>query len=479
MTGINSAGLSTTSSSNGVTIDTSPPVIQGFSILSVVNLDRNTTNENFTAISASQSKIQASWGSITDRVSEIKRASVCATTKEEDCNLLKWQDLNPDSLAVSIDFHKPLQSGTVIILKLKGENGAGLKTIVNSKRILIDTTPPLKGSVKIDGKEGLVWLKEGQSLSVSWQGFTDPESGIKEYKWKTCLASQISDCVTKFVSAGLKRNVVLSDIGITHGTEYRFVVKAVNMAGFDTDSVSNLFILDSTSPEVGIVYHGHKPLQDKYYQSSSLEVSASWTSFSDKESGISRYEVCIGSIPGLCDVSAFRNVGVTTSTIVGNLHLHHNSTYYTTVRAANGAGQTSFASSSGIIIDLTSPISNILRDGENSDEDISHHNSFISVNWDEIHDPESGISKYVVCAGTVIGGCDLVSPTTVSDRVAAKLNVSPAISSGTVVYATLWAYNNAGTATEIYSDGVLFDSTPPETGKVNINEWAGYMFCMT
>jgi hypothetical protein len=94
---------------------------------------------------------------------------------------------------------------------------------------------------------------------------------------------------------------------------------------------------------------------------------------------------------------------------------------------------------------------------------------FVGTNWDEFHDPESGISKYVVCAGTIIGSCDLVSPVIVRNSLEVKLNVRQATNSGTVVYSTLWVYNKAGQATELFSDGVLVDSTPPGIGNVSIS----------
>ena len=405
---------------------------------------------------------------VVDEESEIKRVLVCATTIKEDCNLLVWRDLNPmaNSLVFDLDFQKPLQSGTVFMLKLQVENGAALKTIVFSERILVDYSPPIKGVVKINGIESLVLLQEGQPLVASWGSFQDYETGIKEYHWKICFAIKISYCVTEFVRIGLKNRVALSDTGIDHGKEYKFVVMAVNFAGLKTIAVSNSFILDQTSPETGIVINGFDLFRESYYQSSPTQIVAYWEGFQDKDSRISRFEVCIGLIPGLCDVSDYQNIGLANSTIVGNLNLTHNATYFTTVRATNGASQTAFASSSGITLDNTEPIGGKLRDGEDLDMDVTTQDLFVSMNWDEFHDPESGIFKYIVCTGTIMGACDLISPTTVNSGFAIKLNVWPAISSGTVVYSTLWAYNNAGGVTEIYSDGVLVDTTPPNAGTV-------------
>ena len=470
VTAINSAGLSTTSSSNGVTIDTSPPIVQGFLITSAITINQNTIRKNIssdiTAASRYRCNISATWNYIIDEESEIKRVSACATTMAEDCNLLAWRDLNPHSLVFGLNFHKPLHSGTVFMVKLQVENGAGLRTIVHSSWVLVDSSPPVKGTVKVNGKETFSLLKDGQPLAASWRDFEDFETGIEEYQWKICSEENISDCVTEFVGIGLKSMIVLNDIGISHGKQYKFVVKAINFVRLETVAVSNSFIFDESSPETGMVFNGADPRNHKLYQSSLTELFARWEGFQDKESGISLYEICIGSIPGLCDVSEFKNVGLTNSTIVSNLNLTHNATYYTTVRASNGAGQTAFASSSGLLIDLTPPIGGKLRDGEDFDTDVTTQDSFVSTNWDEFRDPESEISKYVVCSGTIMGSCDLVSPTTVNNGLAAKLEVQPAISSGTIVYSKLWAYNKAGGVTEIYSDGMVVDNTPPNPGWV-------------
>ena len=471
VTAINSAGLTTASSSNGVTIDTTPPVVQGFSIVSGIVIDQNTAKETIpsdvTAILTNKCKISATWHDIFDEESEIKRVSICATTNNEECNLFTWKDLNPDSSVFSFDFQYPLQSGTVLMLKLFVENGAGLKTTLNSSKVIVDNSPPVKGFVKINSKSGLVFLTENQPLIALWWGFNDSETGIKEYKWKICSARRISNCVTEFVSVGLKDSVALNDIEIVHGKEYKFVVNAVNFAGLETDSVSNSFILDKTSPETGMVFNGLDSVEGKNHQSSITDIFAWWTAFKDKESDISRYEICIGSIPGLCDMSGFRNVGSATNATVNNLNLTHNATYYTTVRGTNGAGQTGFASSKGITVDITPPIGSILRDGEDLDIDFTIQDTFMSINWDEFYDPESGISKYVVCAGTIVGACDLVSATRVKHDLAEKISIRPAISSGTVVYSTLWVYNGAGVATEVHSNGVLVDTTPPGGGIVS------------
>ena len=214
------------------------------------------------------------------------------------------------------------------------------------------------------------------------------------------------------------------------------------------------------------MFDGNHDSKDLVFQSSSSEISVNWKSFKDKESGISRYEVCVGLRAGLCDVRDYANVGLNTKTTIKNLDLTHNSTYYTSTRALNGAGQASFASSNGITIDLTSPVGGDLRDGEEIDVDVTVFHSYVSCNWKEFTDPESSIAKYVVCAGSAMGVCDILPETVVTNGLSAKYQVWPSIASGTMVYSTLRVYNEAGGVTEVHSDGVLVDTTPPDEGKV-------------
>lgn len=481
MTAINGAGLSTSSSSNGLVVDTSPAIIDGFSPTSIVSVDLNTTNNVINVVTVSNSvisseitgiltnsyKISATWNSVFDLESEVRSVTVCASTVNGDCNLSPPIAVDLSSSSLSLDFPTPLQTGTVFTLKMNVENGAGIETADYSGSIMVDDTPPSKGTVSVSNKNTLVFVQEGKPFTASWSDFVDPESSIKMFQWKICSVNQPSECVSEFVNVGLETVLVLNDVGIEQGLEYNVVIKAMNFAELGVTAVSNPFILDKTPPDSGMVFDGEEYLKDRVYQSSSAEISVSWKGFQDKESGIKRYEVCVGSNPGLCDVSVFKKFGLATKAIISNLNLTHNETYFTTVRAVNGAGHTSIAISNGIVIDLTSPEGGSLSDGDDFDLDVTAFDSYVSASWDEFHDPESGVLKYVICAGTIKGSCDILPLTTVNNRLAAILQVKPAVSSGTFVYSTLRVYNEAGGVTEVYSDGILVDSTPPDQGEVS------------
>ena len=86
----------------------------------------------------------------------------------------------------------------------------------------------------------------------------------------------------------------------------------------------------------------------------------------------------------------------------------------------------------------------------------------VSAHWWGFHDPQSGLSHYEWWAGTTKGGTDIFD--------AAKLHLTDSafkvldneLPTGTMVYVTVRAYNQAGLWSEHSSDGILIDATSPD-----------------
>jgi hypothetical protein len=84
-------------------------------------------------------------------------------------------------------------------------------------------------------------------------------------------------------------------------------------------------------------------------------IYASWSGFSDLESGIASYEWAIGTEPGFDDVLHFVDVGTSTDEKADGLTLETGTTYFVTVRARNGSGLSVQASSDGVAVDAIPP----------------------------------------------------------------------------------------------------------------------------
>jgi uncharacterized protein (TIGR03382 family) len=78
-----------------------------------------------------------------------------------------------------------------------------------------------------------------------------------------------------------------------------------------------------------------------------VPISASWAGFADLQSGIEHYEWAIGTSPGATDVMGLTDAALDQSA-TATVTLAANATYYVTVQAFNGAGESNQASSDGV-----------------------------------------------------------------------------------------------------------------------------------
>ncbi|KAJ7389361.1 hypothetical protein OS493_032218 [Desmophyllum pertusum] len=135
------------------------------------------------------------------------------------------------------------------------------------------------------------------------------------------------------------------------------------MVGGVSELSSDGFVVDSTSPIMGEVIHveNRPPLEEASQTFTDSEISVEWSGFLDKESGLKKYHLCVGTQPGECNVMNFTDVGNSTS-----LHSAGRAA------AENRAGLTSdVKSSSGVAVDKTGPINGgQILDGTKEAEDI-------------------------------------------------------------------------------------------------------------
>ena len=466
----NGAGLSCKTFSNGVTIDATPPIVKGFSatVHNSVNEVSNITSNDDRLYSTNPWDFAATWEGITDNESNVINSVFCIEDIPSSCNLIPWTYFDLQHSVLNGSFPNPLKAGTVYNINIKVENEAGLETVVHSNGVMVDWTPPLPSSVKVGNKLETLFLQKNQPLMATWDDSIDDESGIDHYEWKICCSDGGPNCLSPFINVQRQRNLAINNIPIEHGKPYVLVVNSVNKAGLSAQMQSASFILDETFPEAGIVVDGSAISSDKIFQSSSSELTASWRGFRDTESGITRYRACVGSSPGICDIQRYRTAELNQTFTFNGLSLTHNSTYFITVEATNRAGETSFASSDGVTVDQTPPVGGKLRDGQDEDINLTEYDTSLSANWDEFFDPETGIVRYVICAGSTPGACDISPLMDVTHRNMVEFQVRPAVPSGTKIFMTLRVYNGAGEALVVSSDGVVIHREIPILEKVRM-----------
>ena len=92
--------------------------------------------------------------------------------------------------------------------------------------------------------------------------------------------------------------------------------------------------------------------EDIDYVNSTTNVEASWSGFSDEESGIGSYEYALGSDASLIDIIDFTSVGLEQNIMVTGLSLANGSHYQFSVRAIDMVGNVSdTATSDGFVVD--------------------------------------------------------------------------------------------------------------------------------
>lgn len=427
----------------------------------------NSGNGSCNAKQSNPRHLEFSWKKPIDTESGVSVVEWCAGSFPRWCNIVSWSAVDPIRTSVKHSLSKPLPSGSKVFVAVRVTNGAEMASISTSGLLLIDSTAPTIGSVVVGNTLEVKYLKKDEPVLADWSGFVDQESGLSYFEWAACHASSTDECITPFVNISLRTVVETSVLDIKPGVSYVLVVRAHNNVGLYSEAISNPFILDDTPPIAGIVYDGSSELSDIEMQSSTSEISANWSPFTDTSGRITTYEICVGTEQEKCDVSDFVVQGITLMGKVTGLTLNHTVRYFATVKATNEAGYSAMASSNGVRVDSTPPVSGSVRDGQTVvDIDFQADDTFIYANWDEFQDLESDIMKYMWCVGTDKGSCDIIPETDVGDRTSVGQQIRPAIATGMVVFVTVSAYNGAGSVTRESTDGVKVDSTAPVISEV-------------
>ena len=341
-------GLSSMKRSNGFTVDPSPPMQKELFVSHKV-IDQI----------ARIIEISVSWNGVRDSESGISNSEYCLGTTPGSCQ----RDSIPAGLSTfgTIGPFRPYPWVHYYVI-VAVTNGAGLITVMSSRKLFFDTTPPSKGIV-IDGiGPDIDYMNYTSSLSIQWKGIDDQESGIANCSW-TLIEQSASDKRTAFENDTVvltqpvesKGNLTRENLCLIPGARYVSKIACSNNDGFISTSFSDGVVVDVTSPSAVLVRDGSSLSTDVEYQSSTTVVEAIWSPFEDHESGISEYRWGLGTMPDDVSIVKFTSTGKDTTGRARNVTLSHGVRYYVTVEATNGAGMTSHGWSSGFTVDVTPP----------------------------------------------------------------------------------------------------------------------------
>ncbi|XP_035698714.1 uncharacterized protein LOC118431579 [Branchiostoma floridae] len=411
---ITGAGDILESSSDGFTVDVTPPQIDflGFGVTS--EDEEFTFGPDMSRYQLSADYITAEWG-YREEESDVVFASFAYGTFPGSHDVYN-RTVTSQRTSVPNGRVHPSTQGRPNILSLTAINSVGLRTVALSPSLTVDSTTPEAGDVicprHIPGTD---------ELSCTWHGFRDEESHIHHFLFGVGT-EEGDDSIFPFtrVSGKADRFKAKGFAGqfLRHQESYYATVIAYNAVGGKTSAYSEAIVVDDTPPvpgtvvELDSIYHAdlegddadgrgkcdnEEDCQemDARCQASVSQVTVAWQPFMDPETPIIRYEVAVGTVPGAADLHSFHQVPHpdTRFFVVKNLDLSDIRQVFVTVRGHNAAGLSSVAVSNGVYISKISaglpPLTPlIVNDGDhNGDIDYQSHNEEMSAHWDFSGDP--------------------------------------------------------------------------------------------
>jgi hypothetical protein len=414
------------------------------------------------------------WTVTEDTITDGEACTVCTPEKNSvslggDCNVQDQGCLcTPHGRCRKEEFHLPVdrhqemaagEHGRGYTFGITATNRAGLTT-TKSMRIVIDTTPPTVGTV-YDGADPAfeVDFQMPRELKGSWSGFSDPESGIRSYRYlfTDTKVTEVNDkfsepitdnfagpwtapeegkyylCVVATNNALSQSNVRCSDGVMTDQTPpeppmLRLAGSAQVESGIAKDTDGKLWLVnkDMTRKRIAdpsadciakanlvamypyvempgsvkgsdVCTDGTPIFSPKYYQSSSTVVAVNWECETPMEE-LREFEVGIApTSQGEPTLRPFKSVGLKTESLI--LHGKLNKMVYIQVKAVKFTGAFVISVIGPIFIDETTPTGGSVS--------IASMPAGLQITWSKFSDSESNL-VFEVGAGTGNDGTDNV-----------------------------------------------------------------------
>ena len=467
----NAAGLSSTETSLGVLVDTTPPIASNARVLD--GQDVEDINYFSTLV------VAAHWEGFRDPESGILKYEYCLGTSPSGCQIRSFVNVGNNT---SFECHDcGVTAGETVFVTVRVTNKAGLRNVKASDGMLFDSSPPVVGQI-IDSRTGEL-LKDTNTvlfhwnISMAWTGAHDRQSDVKECTWT--IESAGGEILNSVLITNVTENKLLSydtekmyhEISENTSVTYYNFIHCKNKAGLLGSKRSNGFQIKQYWPTHSAVRDGLEYGKDQDFLTSTRTLSANWDIFKANDfDPITRYAWAVGTSTGKDDVFKMTDIGLATSAYKELAPDHTEidiltpgSKYYVTVEATSASGVSTSQSSNGFIVDPSPPVlteisvSHYVTDQELKKIDLS-------VDWHGVKDEESGIDDINYCIGTTAGSCNkqmLSSNKSISGNIPA---FKP--QQGVSYYVTVIARNGAGLFTVVASHKLAYDLSPPSRGYV-------------
>jgi len=144
-----------------------------------------------------------------------------------------------------------LSHGTKYYFSVTAYNSLGLHTCLSSDGFVVDMDNPISGVVfNTDRHVNSAYQSSNNSFSLSWHGFIDHQSGIRNMYAGLSEESKLNQSKLAFRNVGLHTSFTFDNVHLKHRKKYVGVVKAVDAAGHESKiTISPATTVDITPPE--------------------------------------------------------------------------------------------------------------------------------------------------------------------------------------------------------------------------------------
>jgi hypothetical protein len=323
----------------------------------------------------------------------------------------------------------PLLSGTVpdgdYFLSLKALNapvfgGSGVTTVCHFQPLRVDTTAPLIFDVQdpmYDVDTAVLMLRYNATDTGSW--IRDARLGLGRSRHDVHLLPWMLDCSEPVKPDGHCPRTRLGTFSINHFYQAKIipgglpegvfvhgrlsVTNNVDLPSYEAGA--RPFLIDTSPPLAGEVNDGPFVGHDLYWENNATVAAVNFLGFSDPESGIGRYEWCLGTSMYGCEAFEGNPLHVPASDRLARaaVSLEHNVTYYSTITAFNQGlvVRNVSAVSDGVRLDNTPPQAGTAVDGSNASQPQiwTSEPGRLTATWFNFTDPESEVVEYYVSVG--------------------------------------------------------------------------------
>ncbi|KAK3094006.1 hypothetical protein FSP39_022824 [Pinctada imbricata] len=407
--------------------------------------------------------ITACWQNVfSDAQSGITKYTVFIGTQPGGDDFVLPQEVGLDNEKT---FTKTLELGTKYFITVEAENGVGMITAHSSDGFVVDNEKPVIGVVYTTDKfHDITWSSSTSDLSVSWLGFMDRHSYIRNYMVAVAIFDNARTIVNGgFVDVDIRNTHHFTNLNLQTGNRYVVLVKAVDAAGIESDVAESIpFTIDAMEPTVFTCSSETQIIDDDIIINRTLN----WTKADIEFERNTYYRLHITVNGQFSEEEPILKMNKTSQNIpfittadgssIGEFNFHplEDEAYSITLIGDN------ICQHGGCVVNISlfkcEQKLDVISNGVRLTQIAPHRISVES----RVHDTESGIRSLYVGVGTSKGGFQ-VRPLSVATSLN-HLTVDVDLPHGSPLYCTVLAENHAGLRKSFSTDDALIlDHTPP------------------